>query len=85
MSSHKLTSYRASLVEVLKAQIKSERVEPGLEGVIELAESVALKASFACHAFWLDTVSFVLHGTSAAWHSSSTECFHVVYCKAATA
>ena len=56
-------SYRASLVEVLKAQIKSERVEPGLEGVIELAESVALKASFACYALfdWYSVFGIAWH------------------------
>lgn len=43
MSRHKLTSYRASLVEVLRAQIKTERLEPGLEGVMELADSVMLR------------------------------------------
>lgn len=40
---HKLTAYQANMVGVLKAQIKSERVEPGLVGVMELANSVALK------------------------------------------
>lgn len=43
MSHHKLTSYRASLIEVLKAQVKSQRLEPGLQGVLDLVESVALK------------------------------------------
>ena len=43
MSRHKLTAYRASLLNVLKAQISSERLEPGLEGVMQLAESVALQ------------------------------------------
>ena len=46
MTRHRLTSYRASLVNVLKAQVKSERVEPGLEGVMQLAESVALQVRF---------------------------------------
>ncbi len=43
MSRHKLTSYRASLAEVLKAQVKSQRLEPGLQGVMDLVDSVALK------------------------------------------
>ncbi|DBA98706.1 TPA: hypothetical protein ACH3X1_014479 [Trebouxia sp. C0004] len=43
LKQHKLTSYRAALVAVLKAQIKNERLEPGLQGVMELADSVALK------------------------------------------
>ncbi len=45
MSRHKLTSYRASLVEVLRAQVKSQRLEPGLQGVMDLVDSVALKVS----------------------------------------
>lgn len=40
---HRLTAYRAALVGVLKAQIKSERLEPGLVGVMQLADSIALK------------------------------------------
>ena len=43
LKQHKLTSYRAALVEVLKAQIKTQRLEPGLAGVMQLADSVALK------------------------------------------
>ena len=43
LKQHKLTAYRAALVGVLKGQIKSERLEPGLAGVMQLAESVALK------------------------------------------
>ena len=46
VSKHKLTAYRANMVAVLKAQIKSERVEPGLVGVMELADSVALKVGY---------------------------------------
>ena len=30
-------------MSVLQAQVKSERLEPGLAGVMELADSVALK------------------------------------------
>ena len=45
MSRHKLTSYRASLVEVLRAQVKSQRLEPGLQGVLDLVDSVALKVT----------------------------------------
>lgn len=51
LKQHKLTAYRAALVGVLKAQIKSERLEPGLAGVMQLADSVALKvraSSQAC-------------------------------------
>ncbi|KAA6420730.1 MAG: hypothetical protein FRX49_09307 [Trebouxia sp. A1-2] len=44
VSRHKLTSYRASLVEVIRAQVKSQRLEPGLQGVMDLVDSVALKA-----------------------------------------
>jgi len=45
VSRHKLTSYRASLVEVLRAQVKSQRLEPGLQGVLDLVDSVALKVT----------------------------------------
>lgn len=45
MSRHKLTSYRASLVEVIRAQVKSQRLEPGLQGVMDLVDSVALKVN----------------------------------------
>ena len=51
LKQHKLTAYRAALVGVLKAQIKNERLEPGLAGVMQLADSVALKvraSSRAC-------------------------------------
>lgn len=43
MSCHKLTSYRASLVGVLRAQSKTERLEPALQGMLELADSAALR------------------------------------------
>ena len=43
LKQHKLTAYRAALVEVLKAQIKSKKLEPGLAGVMQLADNVALK------------------------------------------
>ncbi len=46
MSRHKLTSYRASLIEVLRAQVKSQRLEPGLQGVMDLVDSVALKVMY---------------------------------------
>jgi len=45
VSRHKLTSYRASLVEVLRAQVKSQRLEPDLQGVLDLVDSVALKVT----------------------------------------
>ena len=45
MSRHKLMSYRASLVAALKAQVKSERLEPGMQGVMALADNVALKVT----------------------------------------
>ena len=47
MSRHRLTAYRASLVNVLKAQVKSQRLEPGLEGVMQLSESIALKVTYS--------------------------------------
>ena len=45
---HKLMSYRASLVAALQAQVKSERLEPGLQGVMDLVDNVALKVTPSC-------------------------------------
>ena len=59
MTRHRLTSYRASLVNVLKAQVKSERVEPGLEGVMQLAESVALQVCCSTDIFVVQTMSLL--------------------------
>ena len=48
MGRHKLMSYRASLVAALQAQVKSERLEPGLQGVMDLVDNVALKVTPSC-------------------------------------
>ena len=60
MSRHKLTSYRASLFEVLRAQVKSQRLEPGLQGVMDLVDSVALKVMYVteCSA----NIAVTVHG-----------------------
>ena len=42
---HYLTSYRASLIEVVRTQLRQPKFEDGMEGVLELAESVDLTAA----------------------------------------
>ena len=56
LKQHKLTAYRAALVEVLKARIRSERLEPGLAGVMQLVDSVALKVHALSHACKSDII-----------------------------
>ena len=45
MNRHYLTSYRASLVEVIRTQLRQPKFEHGMEGVLELAESVDLTSA----------------------------------------
>ncbi|KAL3158681.1 hypothetical protein ABBQ32_011423 [Trebouxia sp. C0010 RCD-2024] len=47
VNSHYLTSYRASLVSIVQAELKRPRFEEGLEGVLDLASSISLEDTLA--------------------------------------
>ena len=42
---HKLTAYRRSLEEVIRVQLSQPKFENGLQGVLELAESIDLSST----------------------------------------
>ena len=45
MGRHYLTAYRKSLEEVIKTQLRQPKFENGLQGVLELAESINLSST----------------------------------------